>query len=98
MLFCRREHYQWNMDIVGVPGVEAEAELLAAITLFFERVGMTSADVGIKVSSRKVGDGGVGSVFIGWGDWGWGGFERRGRRKATGERGSAGNSWEGRSL
>uniref|UniRef100_A0A7S0X107 histidine--tRNA ligase n=1 Tax=Chlamydomonas leiostraca TaxID=1034604 RepID=A0A7S0X107_9CHLO len=50
----RREHYQWNMDIVGVPGVEAEAELLAAITLFFQRVGLTSQDVGIKVSSRKV--------------------------------------------
>ncbi|MEW5298478.1 MAG: hypothetical protein WDW36_001596 [Sanguina aurantia] len=50
----RREHYQWNMDITGVPGVEAEAELLAAITMFFQRVGLTHADVGIKVSSRKV--------------------------------------------
>lgn len=50
----RREHYQWNMDIVGVAGIEAEAELLAAITSFFSRVGLTSADVGIKVSSRKV--------------------------------------------
>ena len=50
----RREHYQWNMDIVGVSGVEAEAELLAAITTFFKRVGVTSADVGIKVSSRKL--------------------------------------------
>ena len=50
----RREHYQWNMDIVGVEGVEAEAELLAAITDFFTRLGITAADVGIKVSSRKV--------------------------------------------
>mmetsp|Transcript_3855 Transcript_3855/g.8250 ORF Transcript_3855/g.8250 Transcript_3855/m.8250 type:complete len:480 (-) Transcript_3855:180-1619(-) len=50
----RREHYQWNMDIIGVSGVEAEAELLAAITLFFERLGLTPADIGIKVSSRKV--------------------------------------------
>lgn len=50
----RREHYQWNMDIIGVSGVEAEAELLAAITLFFERVGLSSKDVGIKVSNRKV--------------------------------------------
>ena len=50
----RREHYQWNMDIVGVEGVEAEAELLAAITTFFSRLGITSSDVGIKVSSRKV--------------------------------------------
>lgn len=31
----RREHYQWNMDIIGVPGVAAEAELLAAITTLF---------------------------------------------------------------
>lgn len=50
----RREHYQWNMDIVGVAGVEAEAELLAALTTFFTRVGITSKDVGIKVSNRKV--------------------------------------------
>jgi histidyl-tRNA synthetase len=35
-------------------GVEAEAELLAAITSFFSRVGLSSADVGLKVSSRKV--------------------------------------------
>eukprot|EP00955_Chlamydomonas_euryale_P102279 365408-Chlamydomonas_euryale.AAC.26 len=49
-----RRFVQWNMDIVGVPGVEAEAELLAAITMFFDRVGISSQDVGIKVSSRKV--------------------------------------------
>ncbi|GJN40507.1 hypothetical protein PR202_gb29728 [Eleusine coracana subsp. coracana] len=50
----RREHYQWNMDIFGVPKVRAEAELLQAIVLFFERIGITSTDVGIRVSSRKV--------------------------------------------
>eukprot|EP00240_Pyramimonas_obovata_P001447 CAMPEP_0118935674 /NCGR_PEP_ID=MMETSP1169-20130426/15770_1 /TAXON_ID=36882 /ORGANISM="Pyramimonas obovata, Strain CCMP722" /LENGTH=496 /DNA_ID=CAMNT_0006878733 /DNA_START=132 /DNA_END=1622 /DNA_ORIENTATION=+ len=50
----RREHYQWNMDIVGVEGVEAEAELLAAITTFFSNVGITSKDVGIKINNRKV--------------------------------------------
>lgn len=46
----RREHYQWNMDIWGVGGVEAEAELLGAIVAFFERVGLTPEDVGIKAS------------------------------------------------
>ncbi|GBG87270.1 hypothetical protein CBR_g45330 [Chara braunii] len=50
----RREHYQWNMDIVGVPGVEAEAELLSAITLLFTRLGITQKDVGIRLSSREV--------------------------------------------
>lgn len=50
----RREHYQWNMDVVGVAGVAAEAELLAAITAFFTRVGVTAKDVKIKVNNRKV--------------------------------------------
>lgn len=25
----RREHYQWNMDIIGVPGVEASNAYLS---------------------------------------------------------------------
>ncbi|KAL3163435.1 hypothetical protein ABBQ32_009811 [Trebouxia sp. C0010 RCD-2024] len=50
----RREHYQWNMDCIGVAGVEAEAELLAAMVMFFQRVGLSSRDVAIKISSRQV--------------------------------------------
>ena len=47
---CLREHYQWNMDIWGVHGVEAEAELLSAIVKSFQSMGITEKDVGIKVS------------------------------------------------
>ena len=50
----KREHFQWNMDVVGVGAVTCEVELLGAITTFFSRVGLTSKDVGIKVNSRKV--------------------------------------------
>ncbi|KAK4743238.1 hypothetical protein SAY87_001239 [Trapa incisa] len=50
----RREHYQWNMDIIGVPEVTAEAELMSSIVTFFKKVGISSSDVGFKVSSRKV--------------------------------------------
>jgi len=50
----RRKHFQWNMDVWGVPGVQAEAELLSAMVAFFENVGLTSEDVGIKVNSRLV--------------------------------------------
>uniref|UniRef100_A0A2P2KQK6 histidine--tRNA ligase n=1 Tax=Rhizophora mucronata TaxID=61149 RepID=A0A2P2KQK6_RHIMU len=50
----RREHYQWNMDIIGVPEVTAEAELISSIVTFFKQIGVTSSDVGFKVSSRKV--------------------------------------------
>ncbi|KAG5072636.1 hypothetical protein JHK86_007847 [Glycine max] len=45
----RREHYQWNMDIIGVPGVMAEAELIASIVTLFKRIGITESDVGFKV-------------------------------------------------
>ncbi|KAL3943933.1 MAG: hypothetical protein SGBAC_002010 [Bacillariaceae sp.] len=50
----RREHYQWNMDVWGIPGEEADAELLSAMVTFFKKVGLTSEDVGIKVNSRMV--------------------------------------------
>lgn len=50
----RREHYQWNMDIWGVDEIDAEVELLSAIITFFQKIGITSSDVGIKINSRKV--------------------------------------------
>lgn len=50
----RREHYQWNMDIIGLSKVRAEAELIHAIILLFKRLGITSSEVGIRISSRKV--------------------------------------------
>ncbi|HBZ71430.1 MAG TPA: histidine--tRNA ligase [Deltaproteobacteria bacterium] len=50
----RREHYQWNMDIWGERGVGAEAELISAITLALERLGLGPADVKIRVNSRAL--------------------------------------------
>eukprot|EP01062_Namystynia_karyoxenos_P023240 TRINITY_DN1894_c0_g1_i1.p1 TRINITY_DN1894_c0_g1~~TRINITY_DN1894_c0_g1_i1.p1 ORF type:complete len:574 (+),score=244.35 TRINITY_DN1894_c0_g1_i1:208-1722(+) len=50
----RREHYQWNCDIMGVKHVTAEAELIAACCTLFSNCGITSQDVGIKVNSRKL--------------------------------------------
>merc|ERR1719161_2436783 len=42
------------MDVVGISDITAEVELLAAIVDFFQRINITSKDVGIKVNSRKV--------------------------------------------
>ena len=49
----KREHYQWNMDIVGVHSVAAEAELLAAVVDLFRNLGLGPEDIGIRVSSRS---------------------------------------------
>jgi histidyl-tRNA synthetase len=50
----RREHYQWNMDVWGVPGVEAEAELIAAVFALLDRLGLARGDVRVRVSSRRL--------------------------------------------
>ena len=49
-----REHYQWNVDIWGVSGVEAEAELFSILIHFFSEVGLTSNDLRIRISNRKI--------------------------------------------
>jgi histidyl-tRNA synthetase len=50
----RREHYQWNLDVWGAEGLTAEAELLGAAVGFMSKVGLTSEEVGVKVSTRSV--------------------------------------------
>ena len=49
-----REHYQWNVDIWGMNGIEADAELLSVLVQFFDSVGLNSEDLVIRISSRKV--------------------------------------------
>ena len=49
-----REHYQWNVDIWGMNGIEADAELLSVLVRFFDSVGLNSEDLVIRISSRKV--------------------------------------------
>jgi histidyl-tRNA synthetase len=50
----KREHYQWNMDVWGEPGVAAEAELLAALFTLVERVGLDRGRVRVQLNSRAL--------------------------------------------
>jgi histidyl-tRNA synthetase len=50
----KREHYQWNMDIWGEPGVSAEAELIAACFHLFDAVGLAREHVTMRVNSRAL--------------------------------------------
>ena len=59
-----REHYQWNVDVWGMDGVEADAELLSVLTHFFDSVGLGSEDLVIRISSRKVLEEVLGSLGI----------------------------------
>ena len=50
----KREHYQWNMDIWGEPGITAEAELIASIFHLLDRIGLERDDVKIRINSRAL--------------------------------------------
>jgi histidyl-tRNA synthetase len=49
----KREHYQWNLDIIGEDSVLAEAEVIGAAVDALKRMGLTTADFKVHVSSRK---------------------------------------------
>jgi histidyl-tRNA synthetase len=50
----KREHFQWNMDIWGEPGVTAEAELVGAIFGLLDALGLARGDVKVRVNSRAL--------------------------------------------
>jgi histidyl-tRNA synthetase len=50
----KREHYQWNADIIGEESVSAEAELLAAAAASLKTMGMPDAGYRIHVNNRAL--------------------------------------------
>ena len=49
-----REFFQWNIDLIGVEGVAADAELIAVAASFFRNVGLRPDQVHILVNNRKL--------------------------------------------
>jgi histidyl-tRNA synthetase len=49
-----REHYQWNVEIVGEPGVGAEAELMAALCSLWDALGLARGDARLRINSRAL--------------------------------------------
>jgi histidyl-tRNA synthetase len=50
----KREHYQWNLDIVGEPSALAEAETIAAALQALDLLGLAPGDVSVRVNSRAL--------------------------------------------
>ena len=49
-----REFFQWNVDLLGVDSPEADAETVAVLATFFQRVGLSREQVLIKVNNRRL--------------------------------------------
>ncbi len=50
----KREHYQWNLDIVGIRRVTAEAELLAVALDALQRLGIPLESIVVKVNHKGI--------------------------------------------
>ena len=49
-----REFFQWNIDIIGVDNVLADAEVIFCALDYMQEVGLTPDDIVVKISSRKM--------------------------------------------
>ncbi len=49
-----REHFQWNVDLVGADGVEADAEVLAVALDGLRELGLGVDDIRARVSDRRL--------------------------------------------
>ena len=49
-----REFFQWNIDVIGVDDVLADAEIIFTTIDYLREVGLTKEDIRIKISSRKL--------------------------------------------
>lgn len=50
----KREHFQWNVDMFGTEKIKSETEILDIITTFLKKINLTSNDIVIKISNRKL--------------------------------------------
>ena len=60
-----REFWQLNLDIVGVEGVEADAEIIAAGVEVLRACGLTAEDFEVRYSDRRLLDAVLGELGIG---------------------------------
>lgn len=60
-----REHFQWNVDIVGEESVSADAEVLAVAIDGLRALGLTAADFRARVSDRRLLTAVLGAVGVG---------------------------------
>jgi histidyl-tRNA synthetase len=49
-----REFFQWNIDIIGIDDVRADAEVIFTAIDYLRSLGLTSKDIKSKISSRKL--------------------------------------------
>ncbi|MCH7549310.1 MAG: ATP phosphoribosyltransferase regulatory subunit, partial [Candidatus Krumholzibacteriota bacterium] len=55
----KREHYQWNADVIGQSRLVAEVEVLSVLILSLEKMGLSPSRVQVHLNDRRI----LGSVL-----------------------------------
>src|SRR5210317_415622 len=50
----KREHYQWNLDIIGEPTILAELEIISTLIRSLKELGLDSEDFRIFINDRRI--------------------------------------------
>lgn len=50
----KREHYQWNVDVIGEESIMAEAEVIGMAVEAMRRLGLTDEDFQVRIGSRAL--------------------------------------------
>jgi histidyl-tRNA synthetase len=59
-----REFFQWNIDLIGSKSAAADAELIAIVATFFQKVGLAPQDAQILVNNRQLMEAELASIGI----------------------------------
>ncbi|MCZ6531732.1 MAG: histidine--tRNA ligase [SAR324 cluster bacterium] len=60
----KREHYQWNLDVVGQPDLTAEVEVISALLTSLEKTGLDASHVELRVNDRQILNGLLSNIGI----------------------------------
>jgi histidyl-tRNA synthetase len=50
----KREHYQWNADVVGQSGLVAEVEILSLLLMSLQKMGLTQGHIQAHLNDRQI--------------------------------------------
>jgi histidyl-tRNA synthetase len=59
-----REFFQWNIDLIGHPSFEADAEIIAIAAKFLQSIGLKSSEAKILINNRELMDSEIKKIGI----------------------------------
>ena len=50
----KREHFQWNADVIGQPGLTAEVEVISLLLMAMQKMGLNETHIRLRLNDRRL--------------------------------------------